>query len=162
MNKPILAFGLIAVFCLASIINIQFPGSLFVLTVYGADSYENDITYCEIYQYNGSSWEFVYNFTSLGGSTRIHDSWQTSFVVGSKLNSSLASSQSQASNYTEVYMNITAIGGSTVWTNVVLNESSCTGPTSSYYWLKDMGNWTSNLPSPGVTYNCTIDFRPYY
>lgn len=161
MNKMILACGLIAVFCMASMLNINFPG-MFILTVFGADAYGNDITFCEVYQYNGSSWNLVTNFTSSGGSTRIHDSWQTFFVVGSKLNSSLASSQSEASNYTEVYMNITAIGGGSVWTNVVLNETSCTGPTSSYYWLKDMGNWTSSLPTSGVTYNCSVEFRSYY
>jgi hypothetical protein len=161
MKKTVLAIGLILTFCVASMIQIQYP-MLLVPNVFGADSQGNDITYCEVYQYNGSSWNLVYNFTSSGGSTRIHDSWQTSFVVGTKFNDSLASSQSEASNYTEVYMNITAIGGPSVWTNVVLNETSCTGPTSSYYWLTDIGNWTSSLPSPGVTYNCTIDFRPYY
>jgi len=161
MKKIVLALSLILIFCIASIINPNCI-SLMVPGVFGADSQGNDITFCEVYQYNGSDWNMVVNFTASGGSARIHDSWPTSFVVGTKFNSSLCSSQSEASNYTEVYMNITAVGGPSVWSNVVLNETSCTGPTSDYYWLQDVGNWTSDLPSSGVTYNCTVDFRPYY
>jgi len=158
MNKPILAFGLIAVFCLASIIDTQFPGSMFVLTVYGADSYGNDITHIHVYQ-NGS---LLVNFTATGGSQRINDSVSMHFEVYVKINSSLVSSEAEAISYTRVNMSIMNVNTTYVWNNVPLNSSGTASLVGSYYYHQKYGDWTSSLPVAGVTYNCTVVYQAYF
>jgi hypothetical protein len=126
-----------------------------------ADSYGNDITYAEVWQHNGTAWNLVENFTSSGGSTRIHDGWQVKFYIGLKLNSTLAASQAEAIDFTRVYMNITYIGGS-VWTNKELNNTSCSGPSGGFYYLEEEGLWNMDLPVAGRTYTCDVKAQFYY
>lgn len=152
--------------CLVLLVSLFAPrdfGLPFLQLAFAApDSLGNDINYVEIYQWNTSDWEYVYNFTSSGGSARIHDSWQTRFNVSIKYNSTLASSTAQAISYTKVLMNITKISTSTlIWTNVELNNTSCV-LNGSYYYLVEQGDWNSTLAEAGESYNCTSDYQPYY
>jgi len=160
VKKLLLAIPLFVVLLLAlspskyAMVNVVFASP--------ADVYGNDISYCEVWQYNGSDWNLVYNFTSTGGSVRIHDSWQVKFVVGTKFNETLASSQSEALEYTKTLMNITyGNPPSYIWQNIELNNTSIT-QSNGFYWIVETGIWTSNLPQEGVTYNCAIDYRQYY
>jgi hypothetical protein len=156
MNKTKIILAILISISLITLFRSFNDTFLIVKKVYASDSYGNDINYIEIYQYNGSSWNLVTNFTSSGGSERIHDNWQTRFLVNIKLNSTLATSTSEAISYTRVYMNI-----STVWTNVELNNTSCS-LNGDFYWLLEEGNWTTSLPSLGVTYSCSVNYQAYY
>ena len=160
MKKLILVF--IASFILL-LSQLSLHRSAFINVVFASpDAYGNDIIFCEIWQHNGSDWNIVYNFTSTGGSVRIHDSWQVKFVVGTKLNDTLASSSSEALDYTKTLMNITyGNPPSYIWQNIELNNTSIT-QSNGFYWIVETGIWTSNLPQEGVTYNCAIDYRQYY
>lgn len=136
------------------------PGSPFSLLVF-ADIYSNNINNIEVWQYNGSAWNLVVNFSTSGGSERIHDGWATSFIVQVKLNTSLASSASEAHSYTRVNMSI--IDGGTVWPiTTMLNDTGTPSSSGGFWYVKKLGNWTSSLPSPGVTYSCNATFQAYY
>ncbi|MFN3329235.1 MAG: hypothetical protein ACK40U_10395 [Fervidobacterium pennivorans] len=128
------------------------------LRVFGspADAYGNDIVYIEVWQ--GGSLKA--NFTSTGGSVRIDANQQVDFVVCIKFNSTLASSESEAISYTKVLMNIT-YSGNYIWQNKELNNTSIF-LSNGFYWLKEVGNWTSNLPQEGITYNCAVLYQGYY
>jgi hypothetical protein len=126
-------------------------------TVFAVDSYGNDINFIEVWQYNGTGYVLLANFTSSGGSVRVHDSWVINFTIGIRFNSTLASSTSEAISYTRVYMNITGI-----WTNVELNNTSCT-LIGSYYYLTEQGHWNqTGYPQAGVTYECSVLYQGYY
>jgi hypothetical protein len=130
------------------------------MIVYAADSYGNDISFVEIWQYNETAYNLLANFTVTGGSVRVHDSWVMNFTVGIKMNSTLVSSTADAIAYTRVYMNIT--DGGTVWNNVELNNTSCS-LNGSYYYLTEEGHWNeTGKPSAGVTYACSILYQAYY
>jgi len=155
-NTPlILSVALILIILMAVL-----PGSPFTVLVF-ADSYSNDINNIEVWQYNGSAWNLLANFTTSGGSVRIHDGYETSFIVQVKLNTSLASSASEAHSYTRVNMSIT--DGGTIWPiSTMLNDSGTPSSSGGFWYVKKLGNWTSSLPSPGVTYSCNATFQAYY
>jgi len=126
-------------------------------TVFAVDSYGNDINFIEVWQYNGTDYILLANFTSSGGSVRVHDNWVINFTVGIRFNSTLASSTAEAISYTRVYMNITGI-----WINVELNNTSCT-LIGNYYYLTEQGHWNqTGYPEAGVTYTCSIVYQGYY
>jgi hypothetical protein len=130
------------------------------MIVYAADSYGNDISFVEIWQYNETAYNLLANFTVTGGSVRVHDSWVMNFTVGIKMNSTLVSSTADAIAYTRVYMNIT--DGGTVWNNVELNNTACS-LNGSYYYLTEQGYWNqTGKPVAGVTYACSILYQAYY
>jgi hypothetical protein len=130
------------------------------LIVYAADSYGNDINFVEVWQYNGSAYNLLANFTVTGGSVRVHDSWPTNFTVGIQINSTLVSSTADAIAYTRVYMNIT--DGGSIWNNVELNNTACS-LSGSYYYLTEQGHWNqTGKPVAGVTYACSILYQAYY
>ncbi|MEM2995646.1 MAG: hypothetical protein QXI91_06525 [Candidatus Bathyarchaeia archaeon] len=133
------------------------------LVVYGspaADERGNDINYIEVWQYDGETWILRANFSSSGESADINDNQQVRFVVGIRFNSSLASNENEAINYTRVFMNIT-YNGNYVWQNIELNNTSCV-LNGNYYILREEGNWTSNLPQQGVTYHCNVSYKSYW
>jgi hypothetical protein len=136
------------------------PGSPFILLVF-ADTYNDDINNIEVWQYNGSAWNLLANFTTSGGSVRIHDGYQTSFIVQVKLNTSLASSASEAQSFTMSNMSI--LNGGTIWPiSTMLNDTGTPSSSGGFWYVKKLGNWTSSLPSPGVTYSCNATFQAYY
>ena len=116
------------------------------------DVYGNDITHVEI-------WEdgvLKANYTSSDEVVRVNASKTIKFVVGIKLNSTLASSQNEAIEYTKILMNITGI-----WTNKELNNTSCT-LANGFYWLKEEGILSPNTLSEGQTYDCSVLYKAYY
>jgi len=126
--------------------------------VYGSDLYGNDIQFVEIWQYNGSYWNLIKNFTSSGGNCRVHDGWVTNFTVNIKFNNTFASSTSEAIDYTRVYMNISE----SVWTNEELNNTSCS-LVGDFYILEEEGHWNqTGKPESGVTYECSVLYQGYY
>jgi hypothetical protein len=130
---------------------------------YGADSVGNDIYAFEVYQYNGSVWNLVVNNTASGNTSRIHDAWATAFRVGIKLNKTLASSDAEAISFTRCNLTIMNITDSKlVWTNVTLNNTATIGSDATYYYHWKLGNWTTDLPLAGVSYNCTVYYDAYY
>ena len=137
-----------------------FPNSQFTKLAFAADSYGNDINFIEVWQYNGTNWNLLANFTVTGGSVRVHDSWAINFTIGIQINNTLVSSVSDAIAYTRVYMNIT--NGGTVWNNAELNNTSCS-LVGSYYYLTEQGHWNQTAkPVAGVTYACSILYQAYY
>lgn len=152
----------VAAFSLIIIITLSFLPSPFtaIHLAYCADSYGNDINYIKVWQYNGTAWNLLANFTTTGGSVRVHDSWVTNFTVGIKMNSTLVSSTAEAISYTRVYMNIT--DGGTIWNNVELNNTACS-LNGDYYYLTEEGHWNeTGKPVTGVTYACSILYQAYY
>lgn len=138
----------------------QSPHFTGIRLVYAADSYSNDIGFVEVWQYNTTAWTMLANFTTTGGSVRIHDSWATNFTVGICINSTLVSSTSEAIAYTRIYMNIT--DGGSVWNNAELNNTSCS-LSGSYYYLTEQGHWNATgKPETGVTYACSVLYQAYY
>lgn len=135
-----------------------------ILNFVWADSYGNDIISIEIWQYNFTNWNLIANFTSSGGSVRVHDSWAINLTVQIRLNETLATSKSEAISYTKVFVNITYGDIPTyVWTNKELNNTSCTGPTGGFYYLKEQGHWNeTGKPESGITYACSTQFKAYY
>jgi hypothetical protein len=137
-----------------------FPNLPFTRMVFAADSYGNDINFIEVWQYNGTDWNLLANFTITGGSVRVHDGWPMNFTIGIQINNTLVSSSSDAIAYTRVYMNIT--NGGTVWNNAELNNTSCS-LVGSYYYLTEQGHWNQTAkPMEGVTYACSIFYQAYY
>jgi len=156
LKRKFLVLTLILPLLLVSLLMMQKD----TMIVYAADSYGNDINFIEVWQYNGSAWNLLANFTSTGGSVRVHDSWATNFTVGIQINSTLVSSVSDAIAYTRVYMNIT--DGGSIWTNAELNNTSCS-LSGSYYYLTEQGYWNeTGKPVAGVTYACSILYQAYY
>jgi len=130
----------------------------FIRLAWAADAYGNDIQFVEIWQYNGSNWNLVENFTSSGGSCRVHDSYPTNFTVSLKFNSTLASSTAEAISYARVYMNISE----SVWTNAELNNTACS-LVGDYYILEEQGHWNqTGKPESGITYEFSVLFQGYY
>jgi hypothetical protein len=156
LKRKFLVLTLILPLLLLSLLMMQKD----TMIVYAADSYGNDINFIEVWQYNGSAWNLLANFTSTGGSVRVHDSWATNFTVGIRINSTLVSSVSDAIAYTRVYMNIT--DGGAIWTNAELNNTACS-LSGSYYYLTEQGYWNqTGKPVAGVTYACSILYQAYY
>lgn len=156
-RKTLLAVPLAMVLC----VTILFcQRGTFLSFVFAADSYGNDIYCAEIWQYNGTAWNLLANFTSTGGSVRVHDSWAINFTIGIKINSTLVSSTSEAIAYTRVYMNIT--DGGSIWTNEELNNTSCS-LDGDYYYLTEEGYWNeAGEPVAGTTYACSVLYQGYY
>lgn len=128
--------------------------------VWAADVHNNDILWVAVYQWNGSAWVLRNNFTSSGGSTRIHHEQVVNFTVRIKLNSTLASSTTEAVSYTRVYMNIT--NGGSIWTNEELNNTAAT-LSGDFYLITEEGIWNeTGKPVAGTTYSCTVDYDAYY
>jgi hypothetical protein len=156
LKKKFLVLTLILPLLLVSLLMMQND----TMIVYAADSYGNDITFIEVWQYNGTAWNLLANFTSTGGNVRVHDSWAINFTVGIRINSTLVSSTSDAIAYTRVYMNIT--DGGSIWNNAELNNTACS-LSGSYYYLTEQGHWnTTGKPTAGVTYACSILYQAYY
>src|SRR4030042_5957463 len=94
MRKFPACMGILVAFCLIlASISLEIPGPWIRPAFCAPDSPGNDINYCEVWQWNTTHWNLVVNFTSSGGSSRIHDSLYTKFIVNVQFNSSLASSQ---------------------------------------------------------------------
>jgi len=124
------------------------------------DVYGNDVLYVEVWQYNGSAWTLIVNFTGSVGNAKLHDNWEVKFIVGIRFNSSLASSNSEAIEYTRVFMNITH-NGSYIWQNNELNNISCV-LNGDFYYLKEEGIWNVDLPQEGETYDFSVLYQGYY
>jgi len=156
MDKKFL-FLIPIVTLLCAFLMVQCDFTIFRL-VYGSDAYGNDIQFVEVHQYNGSAWNLVHNFTSSGGSCRVHDGWITNFTVSIKFNSTFASNNEEAISYTRVYMNISE----SVWTNEELNNTACS-LVGSFYILEEQGCWNqTGKPESGVTYECSVLYQGYY
>ena len=121
-------------------------------TVLAIDSYGDDINYIEVWE--GDTLKA--NFTSSGGTVKVNASKQIKFVVSIKFNSSLASSNTEAVDYTKVLMNITGI-----WTNEELNNTSVV-QSGDFYFLKEEGILASDTLSEGETYECAVLYQGYY
>ena len=156
MKKQI-GIGIVLIGILLSVA-LVFPNGTFIRLAWAADAYGNDIQFVEIHQYNGTDWNLVENFTSSGGSCRVHDGWPTNFSVSIKFNSTFASSTAEAISYTRVYMNISE----SVWTNEELNNTACS-LVGSFYILEEQGHWNqTGKPESGVTYECSVLYQGYY
>lgn len=130
--------------------------------VYAADSYGSDLLYIEVWQYNGTHWNMLKNFTSSGGTQRIRPNRAIMFNVGCKLNDSLAVDNSEAVEFSQVLMNITYNNGvDFIWDNIELNNTAVS-KSGGYYWLEEQGNWTSSLAQAGVIYNCSVSYQSFY
>jgi len=152
IGTGIVLVGILLAVCLTS------PNGTFIRLAWAADAYGNDIQFVEIYQYNGTDWNLVENFTSSGGTCRVHDGWPTNFTVSTKFNNTLASSTSEAIDYTRVYMNISE----SVWTNAELNNTACS-LVGSFYIVTEQGHWNqTGKPESGVTYECAVLYQGYY
>ncbi|MEM3579221.1 MAG: hypothetical protein QXL54_03235 [Candidatus Bathyarchaeia archaeon] len=125
--------------------------------VFAADTYGNQIDFIEVWE----DTTLKANFTSGGGSVSVNASKQLKFVIGIRFNSTLASSQSEAVAYTRVYMNIT-YNGNFVWQNKELNNTSVSGPSGGFYWLKEEGILPPNTLSEGKIYACSVLYQGYY
>jgi hypothetical protein len=151
MNKKLL---LLTVFSVLVLLMVMMPRNSTNLYVYGspADSYGNDILYIEVWE--GSTLKA--NFTVSGGSVSVNASNTITFNVSICLNSTLASSTSEAVSYTAVYMNITGI-----WTNVELNNTSVV-LNGSFYYLIEKGVLNAGTLTEGQTYDCSVLYKAYY
>lgn len=128
--------------------------------VWGADAYGSDIQFIEVYQWNGTAYNLVENFTSSGGSCRVVENNTIKFIVGIKFNKTLASDNAEAISFTRVYSNIT--DGGSIWNNEELNHTSIDSD-ANFYYLKENGVWNeTGKPSSGVTYNCSFLYQGYY
>lgn len=147
----------LCIYLLLSLCLITLNGT-FIHLAWAADAYGNDVEFVEIYQYDGSAWNLVENFTSSGGSCRVHDGWPTNFTVSIKFNSTLASSTAEAIDYTRLYMNISE----SIWTNEELNNTACS-LVGSFYILTEEGHWNqTGKPVAGTTYECSVSYQGYY
>ena len=158
MKKAIfLVVPLIALLIFAVFFKSQLP----ILKVYAgpADAMGNDIVFVEVWQYDGETWILKANFTS-EGQDKLDENQQVRFIVCIKYNATLASSESEAIQYTRVYMNIT-YNSNIIWQNKELNNTSCT-LANGFYWLKEQGDWNSNLPQQGITYNVKVLYQSYW
>lgn len=124
-----------------------------------ADIHNNDITRLEVYQYTLGSWKLLLNVTSTGQSCDIDANKAIRFNVTVRLNKTLADNDNEAIEYSKVLMNIT--NGGTVWNNKLLNNTDVSSD-ADWYYLIETGNWSSDLPSEGVEYTCTIRYEAYY
>lgn len=134
--------------------------SCLISLVYAADSSNNDIEYVEIHQWDGDSWDLIENFTSSGGSCRVHDSYPTNFTVGISLNASLVEDSTEAIAYSRV--NMTIANGGTIWDKEELTNLECS-LIGDFYYLVEQKSWSvEGQPVAGVTYTCTVDYDAYF
>lgn len=157
-SSSVLAIALSLV--LLSALSLAFPHAFFIGVVWAADSYGNDIEWIDVSQYNTTSWNQVYNFTG-NGTTRIHDSWETSFLVQFRVNKTLMT-EAEVLTYCSVNCTITHQNSTLIWDNVALNVTGSTTSDATYYYAQRLGNWTSSLPEAGVVYNCTFVYKAYF
>ena len=146
--------SLLTVFSVLVLLALMMPRNFTNLYVYGspADSYGNDILYIEVWEGN----TFKANFTSSGGTVRVNASNTITFNVSICLNSTLASSTSEAVSYTAVYMNVTG-----VWTNVELNITSVV-LNGNFYYLVEKGVLNAGTLTEGQSYDCSVLYKAYY
>ena len=159
MMRKILILTLISILILTLIFISNSNSKLFV---YAADAEGNDINFVEVWQWNGTDYDLKGNVTLSGQSVIVNDNQTVKFIVSIKFNSTLASSQNEAVSFTRVYMNIT-YDSSFIWQNKELNNTSVSGPSGGFYWIKENGVWNSTgYPAAGVTYECSILYQGYY
>jgi hypothetical protein len=97
------------------------------------------------------------NFTSSGGSVRVNASKTVTFNVTVCFNSTLASSQFEAVQYTRVLLNITGIV-----TNAELSNVKVVGPVGGFYYLTEQYTVAANTLTEGQTYVCSFKYQGYY
>jgi hypothetical protein len=141
---------LILVFALFSVNNFTVINVVYASP---ADSYGNDILYIEVWE--GSTLKA--NFTSSGGSVMVNASKTVTFNVTVCFNSTLASSQSEAVQYTRVLLNITGIV-----TNAELTNVKVVGPVGGFYYLTERYIIAANTLTEGQTYACSFKYQGYY
>lgn len=169
MNKRrVFSVSTVTVCLLAAVVSMSLlsyhsGGSLIALA---ADASGDDITYVTVSQYNGTDWNVVKNFTTTGGSERVHDNWQIRFLVGVKFNNTLVASVAEAETYTWIRMNITYNAGADyMWTNYNLTYVSY-ALDGDFYYGQYTADWNATTAATlciaGTTYNCTVDAGFYY
>jgi hypothetical protein len=147
--------SLLTVFSVLVLLALMMPRNFTNLYVYGspADSYGNDILYIEVWEGNTLKVNIT---TSSGVSVRVNASNTITFNVSICLNSTLASSTSEAVSYTAVYMNVTG-----VWTNVELNNTSVV-LSGNFYYLVEKGVLNAGTLTEGQSYDCSVLYKAYY
>lgn len=130
---------------------IPFPEQTLKIAICSpADAYGNDINYVEV-------WEdetLKANLTLTNGSVSVNGSKTITFIVSIKFNSTLASSTTEAIDYTRVLVNITGI-----WINKELNNTECI-LSNGFYWLKEVGIVTGL--AEGESYEVDFFYKTYY
>lgn len=160
MMKRFASMPLICALMLLTL-SFLFVGNEPCLFVYGLgdpDSYGNVIVWHTVEQWNGSSWIILLNHTTSSNWTvRVAHETPTRFQVKWRLNNTLASSETEAVDYTWIYMNI-----STIWTNQNLTNTSHSSDANYYYGV-ELATWNqSGYPASGVTYDVSTKYKAYY
>lgn len=132
---------------------------LFFGVAYAQDSYGDDVVYIEVWQYNGTAYALLLNTTSTNHTVPLDGGKPVQFFVCMRLNDTLAPNNDTAVTRTQLFMNIT-YNTSFVWNNEELNNTSSIHDTD-YYYVKERGDWTSDLPQDGVEYTAAIKYYVY-
>lgn len=132
---------------------------LFFGVVYAQDSYGDDVVYIEVWQHNGTAYALLLNTTSTNQTVALDGGKSVRFFVCVRLNDTLAPNNDTAVTRTQIFMNIT-YNTSFVWTNEELNNTSSIHD-GNYYYVKESGDWTSDLPQDGVEYTAPIKYYVY-
>jgi len=159
LRKAKLSLLFVLIVSLALIVS-AFQPKYAILIVYAnpePDSYGNCINQINIYQWNGTAYKLLTTETASNFELRVEDSKAIKIEVTVQLNSTLASSEQEAIDYTECTITIGTIvtEASMINTNCILQ--------GDFYILTYEYEWNqAGYPQAGETYNVGIEYKAYY
>ena len=155
-TKKLLLFLLVGVLVLTTLTYVFRPHGAWINVAYAADSSGNAILWIRISQYDGGGWVERVNSTASDFSILVEEAEAVKFQVGIRFNDTLAGSESEAVEYTRVYLNI-----STVVTNQELTNETISY-TAPWYYLTETYTWNqTSYPVAGEDYACTVWYQGY-
>jgi len=120
--------------------------------------------------YEGSVWQssvmkgnVTYNNYTSGVQVKVDALTATTFNCTVKLNSTFASSTSEAISNTRVYLNITYTNGTVVVSSTEMTDYSATGPSGDQYTVYSYYLWNdpTHHPIAGTTYYVWFRYEVY-
>jgi len=166
MKKKFLISLLIVPILLIGLLGLN-SNTFLVFAAGTADAYGDQINTVDVFQYVDSAWVWKgqvtkTNYTS-GIQVKVDALTETRFNCSVLLNSTFASSTSEAITNTRVYLNITYANGTTVIATTEITDYAATGPTGNQYTVYSYYLWNdpTHHPIAGTTYYVWFKYDVY-
>lgn len=127
---------------------------------YSPDSNGNDINFNEIWTRPNetTAYTLIGNITT-STTVNIHDNYYVHLNCTVQFNNTLG----DGLTYTRVNITISYNSGANfIANNIPMTQWGTEIDNGTFWFVPYYYNWTSNLPTAGVLYNCTEDYQPYY
>lgn len=153
-------FLLISLISLIVIYRLQNQESLlYVYAIGNPDSYGNVIMWLTVNQWNGTEYiQLLNHTTSDNWSVRVVENQSINITVAWRLNKTLASDETEARDYTRIFINLTD-----VWVNEEMNATGSIDSDASYWYGLELAHWNqTGKPESGVSYDVATRYEAYY